>query len=47
MSTPSRIEIEMQGLANLLNRNWVPVYQRSYAWEDEHVQDLLNDITEL
>jgi hypothetical protein len=48
MSTPSRIEIEMQGLGRiLLNRNVsVPVYQRSYAWEDEHVQDLLNDITE-
>ncbi|MCX5831924.1 MAG: DUF262 domain-containing HNH endonuclease family protein [Deltaproteobacteria bacterium] len=48
MSTPSRIEIEMQGLGRiLLNRNVsVPVYQRSYAWEDEHVRDLLNDITE-
>ena len=48
MSTPSRIEIEMQGLGRiLLNRNVsVPVYQRSYAWEDEHVQDLLNDIAQ-
>lgn len=48
MSAPSRIEIEMQGLGRiLLNRNVsVPVYQRSYAWEDEHVQDLLNDIAE-
>jgi hypothetical protein len=48
MSAPTRIEIEMQGLGRiLLNRNVsVPVYQRSYAWEDEHVRDLLNDITE-
>jgi len=46
MSTVSSIAIELEGIGRiLLNCNLaVPIYQRSYAWEDEHVNDLLNDI---
>ena len=46
MSTVSSIAIELEGIGRiLLNRNLaVPIYQRSYAWEEEHVRDLLNDV---
>ena len=46
MGTLSAIAIELEGIGRiLLNQNLsVPVYQRSYAWEDEHVTDLFNDI---
>jgi hypothetical protein len=42
----SSITIELEGVGRILhNRNLsVPIYQRSYAWEDEHVTDLFNDI---
>jgi len=46
MGSASSITIELEGVGRiLLNRNLsVPTYQRSYAWEDEHVIDLFNDI---
>ena len=46
MGTMSSIAIELEGVGRiLLNRNLaVPIYQRSYAWEDEHVRDLLTDV---
>lgn len=46
MASLSSITIELEGVGRiLLNRNVsVPIYQRSYAWEDEHVTDLLNDV---
>lgn len=46
MGSLSAIAIELEGVGRiLLNRNVsVPIYQRSYAWEDEHVTDLFNDI---
>jgi len=46
MGSLSTIAIELEGIGRiLLNRNLgVPIYQRSYAWEDEHVTDLFNDI---
>lgn len=46
MGSLSSIAIELEGVGRiLLNRNLsVPIYQRSYAWEDEHVSDLINDV---
>ena len=46
MGTLSAIAIELEGIGRiLLNRNLaVPIYQRSYAWEEEHVSDLINDV---
>jgi len=42
----SKIRIELEGLGRILGRNLcVPIYQRSYAWQAEHVSDLLNDIS--
>jgi hypothetical protein len=42
----SSIAIDLEGIGRiLLNRNLaVPIYQRSYAWEEEHVRDLLDDV---
>jgi hypothetical protein len=47
MKTSATIDIDLNGIGRILfNRNVsVPIYQRSYAWEDEHVTDLLSDIT--
>jgi len=46
MATTTSITINLEGVGRILiNRNvGVPIYQRSYAWEDQHVLDLLNDI---
>lgn len=46
MAPTSSISIDLEGIGRILmNHNVsVPVYQRSYAWEDEHVIDLFNDI---
>jgi hypothetical protein len=40
------ISIDLHGIGRILfNRNvGVPIYQRSYAWEDEHARDLFTDI---
>lgn len=46
MASNPTIVIELQGIGRMLiNRSIsVPIYQRSYAWEDDHVMDLFNDI---
>lgn len=46
MSTLQNLEIDLEGIGETLSRNRlaVPIYQRSYAWEESHVRDLLQDI---
>ena len=46
MATLDTIKIELVGIGHiLLNRNMcVPLYQRSYAWEESHISDLFGDI---
>ncbi|NHF68025.1 DUF262 domain-containing protein [Xanthomonas hortorum] len=46
MSQVQEINIQLDGISNVLKtrRFRVPPYQRSYAWEDEHVDALLADI---
>lgn len=48
MSQIQEIRIQLEGVSNVLKtrRFKVPAYQRSYAWEIEHVEALLNDIGE-
>lgn len=47
MPVLDKINIELIGLGRaLLNKNLaVPMYQRSYAWEERHVIDLFQDIS--
>jgi uncharacterized protein with ParB-like and HNH nuclease domain len=46
MKKSTAISIDLHGIGRILfNRNVsVPIYQRSYAWEDEHVRGLFSDI---
>lgn len=46
MSQVQEIRIHLDGVSNVLKtkRFRVPAYQRSYAWEQEHVDALLQDI---
>ena len=46
MSSLEEIKIGLEGIAHkLLDSNLaVPRYQRSYAWKDEHVKDLFQDL---
>jgi hypothetical protein len=46
MSQIQEIKIQLDGVSNILKtrRFKVPSYQRSYAWEDEHVAELMQDI---
>ena len=48
MSQIQEIRIHLEGVSSVLKsrRFKVPAYQRSYAWESEHVEALLNDINE-
>jgi uncharacterized protein with ParB-like and HNH nuclease domain len=48
MSGLKNISIELAGIGKALinKRLAVPIYQRSYAWEDKHVLDLFSDISE-
>ncbi|WP_431036927.1 DUF262 domain-containing protein [Pseudomonas yamanorum] len=48
MSQVQEISIQLDGISNILKskRFKVPAYQRSYAWEIEHVDALLSDISE-
>ncbi|HQT83778.1 MULTISPECIES: DUF262 domain-containing protein [Acidiphilium] len=48
MSQVQEISIQLDGISNILKtrRFSVPAYQRSYAWEIEHVESLLNDIND-
>ena len=47
MKTSTAIDISLRGIGRILfNQNVsVPIYQRSYAWQDEHVTDLLTDVS--
>lgn len=46
MSGLDGIQLSREGIGHALSDNYlsVPVYQRSYAWEDSHVEDLFHDI---
>jgi len=46
MSQIQHISIQLEGIGSVLKgkRFKVPAYQRSYAWEVDHVEALLNDI---
>jgi uncharacterized protein with ParB-like and HNH nuclease domain len=46
MSQFQEIRIQLDGISNVLKtkRFRVPAYQRSYAWEEEHVAELMRDI---
>lgn len=48
MSQVQEIRIQLEGVSTVLKtrRFRVPAYQRSYAWEREHVEALLSDINE-
>lgn len=48
MSQVQSIQIQLEGIGGVLKskRFKVPAYQRSYAWEKEHVEALLEDIRE-
>lgn len=48
MSQVQEISIQLDGISNVLKtrRFRVPAYQRSYAWEAEHVEALLADISD-
>lgn len=46
MAKTRELDIKLAGLGGIVaaSRHAVPIYQRSYAWKDDHVEDLLNDI---
>lgn len=46
MSQVQEINIQLDGISNVIKskRFRVPPYQRSYAWEQEHVEALLSDV---
>ncbi|MBQ1785019.1 MAG: DUF262 domain-containing protein [Gammaproteobacteria bacterium] len=48
MSQMQEIKIHLDGVSNVLKtkRFRVPAYQRSYSWEHEHIQSLLNDVND-
>lgn len=48
MSQVQNIQIQLEGISSVLKgkRFKVPAYQRSYAWEKEHVEALLEDVHE-
>ncbi|WP_063588620.1 DUF262 domain-containing protein [Achromobacter ruhlandii] len=48
MSQVQEISIQLDGISNVLKtrRFRVPAYQRSYAWETEHVEALLADVND-
>ncbi len=41
-----KLDIDLDGIGHTLSDNklMVPVYQRSYAWEEKHVKELYNDL---
>jgi len=43
-----QIRIEFRGIGEALKtfRLQVPMYQRDYAWEKEHIEELLGDLAE-
>jgi len=47
MAKTTELDIKLAGLGQIVasSRHAVPIYQRSYAWKDGHVEDLLNDVS--
>ena len=45
MPSLEEMKIDLEGIGHALSDNLlsVPMYQRSYAWEDQHVNDLFQD----
>lgn len=43
-----KIEFSIDGIGHFISDNFlkVPIYQRPYAWTEEHINDLLNDLKE-
>lgn len=48
MNPSQNISIQLEGIGDLIsNKKFrVPAYQRAYAWEEDHVTSLLNDLTD-
>ena len=46
MTSLEEMRISLEGIGHTLSDNLlaVPMYQRSYAWEDQHVNDLFQDV---
>lgn len=46
MQSLEEMKIVLEGIGHALSDNLlaVPIHQRSYAWEDQHINDLLQDI---
>lgn len=46
MSSLEQMKIKLEGIGHALSDNLlaVPMYQRSYSWEDRHVYDLFQDV---
>ncbi len=44
----SKIEFSIDGIGHFISDNFlkVPIYQRPYAWTEEHINDLINDLKE-
>lgn len=42
----SKIEFSIDGIGHFISDNFlkVPIYQRPYAWTEEHISDLINDL---
>ena len=42
----SKIEFSIDGIGHFISDNFlkVPIYQRPYAWTEEHINDLINDL---
>ena len=46
MASTTQLDIKLSGLGQVIasGRHSVPIYQRSYAWKESHVEELLDDI---
>jgi hypothetical protein len=44
----SKIDFNVDGIGHFISDNFlkVPIYQRPYAWNEEHIIDLINDLKE-
>ena len=42
----SELVFDIDGIGHFISDNYlkVPIYQRPYAWEENHVSDLFDDI---
>ena len=42
----SEIKFDIKGIGSFIKENkfFVPIYQRTYSWEEKHVTDLFEDI---